>query len=65
MRQRTLADGTFEKYRKPTRREVFLREMDKVVPWSQFCARIEPVYPSPERAGRPPVGLEQAVHLIC
>ncbi len=31
--QPTLATGTFETYRKPTRRERFLAEMDKVVPW--------------------------------
>ena len=30
MRQITLAASTFETYRKPTRRERFLAEMDKV-----------------------------------
>ena len=41
MRQQTLAvagDGSFEKYRKPTRREVFLAEMDRIVPWAQLVA---------------------------
>lgn len=33
MRQQTVVTGTFEAYRKPTRRERFLAEMDKVVPW--------------------------------
>lgn len=45
MRQQTLAQGSFEKYRKPTRRERFLNEMDKIVPWDQLCALVEPVYP--------------------
>ncbi|MBB6187505.1 hypothetical protein HDE77_001869 [Rhodanobacter sp. MP7CTX1] len=29
----TQADGDFEAHRKPTRRDVFLAEMDKVVPY--------------------------------
>ena len=46
MRQKSLADGSFEKYRKPTRREIFLTEMDRVVPWAELCALIAPVYPT-------------------
>ena len=45
MQQMTLANGTFEPYRKATRREIFLSEMDRVVPWAELCALIEPVYP--------------------
>ena len=47
MRQKTFAAGDFERYRKPTRREQFLAEIDKVVPWDQLCERIEPFYPRP------------------
>ena len=36
----TQADGGFEAHRKPTRRDVFLAEMDKVVPWAQLCTVI-------------------------
>ncbi len=32
MRQQTLADEGFEKFRKPTRREQFLNEMDQIIP---------------------------------
>ena len=63
MRQRTLAEGTFERYRKPTRREMFLREMDKVVPWNELCVLIERVYPKPDGAGRRPVGLERMLRM--
>lgn len=63
MRQRTLAEGTFERYRKPTRRELFLREMDKVVPWNELCVLIERVYPKPDGAGRRPVGLERMLRM--
>ncbi len=62
MRQITLAAGTFETYRKPTRRERFLAEMDKVVPWEDLCAVIAPHYPKGEN-GRPPVGLERMLRI--
>ena len=63
MRQKTLAAGSFEKYRKPTRREVFLNEMDQVVPWSELCELIAPVYPKGKGPGRPPVGLERMLRI--
>ncbi len=63
MRQKSLADGSFEKYRKPTRREIFLTEMDRVVPWTELCALIAPVYPKGEGPGRPPVGLERMLRI--
>lgn len=57
MKQGTLAEGGFETYAKVTKRELFLREMDGVVPWTDLCAVIEPYYPKAGN-GRPPVGLE-------
>lgn len=63
MRQQTFAETSFERYRKTTRREVFLAEMDKGVPWAELCALIEPVYPKAEGAGRPPIGLERMLRV--
>ena len=63
MRQQTLADEGFERYRKRTRRELFLGEMDKIVPWEGLCEVIEPFYPKPEGAGRPPIGLERMLRI--
>ncbi|MBB3226875.1 IS5 family transposase [Luteibacter sp. Sphag1AF] len=37
----TQADRGFEAHRKPTPRDGFLAEMDKVVPWSEVCAAVE------------------------
>jgi IS5 family transposase len=55
----TQADSAFEKHRKPARRDVFLAEMDKVVPWSDLCAVIEPFYPKANpKSGRRTIGLE-------
>src|SRR5262249_48522415 len=60
--QRTLAGSGFEKYTKLTRRAQFLTEMDRVVPWRELCARIEPVYPN-AGSGRPPVGVERMLRI--
>jgi IS5 family transposase len=61
--QRTLAMMTgFERYTKKTRRAIFLEEMEKVVPWRELCALIEPHYPKPGN-GRPPVGLERMLRI--
>ena len=55
MPQQTFAEVTFEQYRKPTRRERFLDEMNRVVPWADLVAVIEPVYPSLQAARLEPV----------
>ena len=60
--QITLAGTGFEKYIKTTRRAQFLAEMDRVVPWRELCARIEPVYPK-AGDGRPPIGVERMLRM--
>lgn len=65
MRQQSLAvaaDGSFEKHRKPTRREKFLAEMDGVVPWACLVALVEPHYPQPGN-GRRPIGVERMLRI--
>ena len=62
-KQETFAEAGFERYRKATRREQFLAEMNRVMPWQKLSALIEPVYPSGEGAGRPPVGLERMLRI--
>lgn len=57
MKQITLAEGGFDAYRKVTRREQFLADMQRVVPWQALVALIEPVYPQQTGAGRPPIEL--------
>jgi IS5 family transposase len=65
MPQQTFAEVTVEQYRKPTRRERFLDEMNRVVPWAELVAAIEPVYPQAEGPGRPPVGIDRLLRLHC
>ena len=65
MRQQTLADSDFERFRKRTRRETFLLEMDQIIPWRDLCKVIKPFYPKVKckGAGRPPVGLERMLRI--
>ena len=60
-KQLSLGEG-FEKYAKTTRREHFLREMERVVPWDKVCALVEPVYPVAGN-GRPPRALAMMVRV--
>ena len=67
MKQQTLAmaaDKGFEQYRRPTKRDVFLNTMDKIMPWQELCAVVQPHYPRGE-GGRPPIGLERMVRMLC
>jgi len=65
-KQMTLAAGDFERFRKPTRREKFLTEMNAVMPWAELVALIEPYYPKATRVGgRPPAGLERMLRIHC
>jgi IS5 family transposase len=58
MKQQTLASqASFEKYGRKSRRELFLDEMDLVVPWAELEALVEPHYPKAGN-GRRPVGLQ-------
>ncbi|KVO19701.1 IS5 family transposase [Burkholderia ubonensis] len=45
-----------------TRRQRFLAQMEKVVPWQRLLSAIGPHYPKGER-GRPPVGLERMLRI--
>src|SRR5262245_23579481 len=60
--QLTLVGTGFEKYTKTTRRAQFLAEMNRVVPWRELCAGIEPVYPQAGN-GRPPIGVERMLRM--
>jgi len=50
--------------KKVTRREKFLDEMDRAVPWTRLLALIEPHYPKVGRkGGRPPMPLETMLRI--
>ncbi|QLC74621.1 IS5 family transposase [Pseudomonas sp. LPB0260] len=65
MKQMTFADAEYAGKRKQTRKELFLIEMDQVVPWKGLIALIEPRYPKGE-GGRPayPLLAMLRIHLM-
>src|SRR5216683_1606158 len=57
MKQQSLASqAVFEKYGRKSRRELFLEEMERIVPWSAMEALVRPHYAKAGN-GRQPVGL--------
>ena len=62
MKQTSLTDG-FEKFRKKTRKEQFLDDMETIIPWKELCEAIEPFYPKPQGAGRRPIGIERMLRI--
>lgn len=63
MTQLTFGDAEYSGKRKQTRREAFLAEMDRVVPWKVLLALIEPHYPKSGRPGRQPYKLETMLRI--
>jgi len=61
VRQESFADEKFEKFRKVTRKEQFLDEMETIIPWKSLAVVIEPFYPNPERTARPPIGIDRTL----
>lgn len=65
MDQISFADAEYAGKRKKTRREVFLEEMELVVPWQGLHKLIEPHYPTAGRGRRPyPLESMLRVHLM-
>jgi transposase, IS5 family len=60
--QISFAQSEYAGKKKVTRREKFLADMEKVVPWGRLLALVEPHYPTGRR-GRPPIGLERMLRI--
>ncbi len=62
--QMTFTPTGFEAFRKPTRRERFLDEMDRVVPWAELVVLVKPAYAKGTSGpGRPPIPLERMLRI--
>jgi IS5 family transposase len=61
-KQQTFAGLAWKQKGKTTRRERFLSEMDRIIPWGQLVALIEPFYPKAGK-GRQPIGLEKMLRI--
>jgi IS5 family transposase len=65
MSQLSFSDAEYAGKRKKTRREVFLEEMEQVVPWKALVKVVEPFYPVAGRGRRPyPLEAMLRVHLM-
>jgi IS5 family transposase len=65
MSQLSFGDAEYAGKRKQTRREQFLAEMEKVVPWSALESLIEPNYPKAGGGRRPyPLATMLRIHLM-
>lgn len=65
MTQMSFSDAEYAGKRKQTRRERFLEEMEKVVPWEALLALIEPHYPKAGNGRRPyPFKTMLRIHLL-
>ena len=64
-RQASFADLEYASKKRQTRREVFLNEMEAVVPWSALLARLEPHYQKSGRRGRQPMALDSMLRIYC
>lgn len=70
MKQRSLSMQTdcqvsFDRPRtRRTKRELFLEQMNQIMPWTEMVSVIEPHYPKAGN-GRPPIGLERMLRIHC
>ena len=55
--QYTFTDMEYAARKRATRKDEFLRQMDKMIPWTEWVKMIRPYYPKGER-GRPARGIE-------
>lgn len=60
--QLSFAANEYRGKKKLTKREKFLGQMEKLVPWERLVELIEPHYPKGER-GRPPKGIEKMLRI--
>jgi IS5 family transposase len=63
MKQTSFASLEYAGKKRKTRREKFLAEMERVVPWQRLIGLIEPHYPSSGRVGRPPIGVPRMLRM--
>ena len=63
MSQRSFASAEHALKKKQTRREKFLADMERVVPWPRLIAVVEPMYPTSGRVGRQPMGVPKMLRM--
>src|SRR3546814_11859911 len=65
MSQLSFSDAEFVGKRKVTRREKFLAEMERAIPWKVFANLVEPHYPKAGKGRRPyPLEVMLRIHFM-
>lgn len=62
-KQMSFTEMEYSQRQRATKRDIFLKEMDELIPWEECVAMITPYYPSGRR-GRPPREIEQMLRMI-
>lgn len=62
-KQLNFTDMEYSNRRRSTKREEFLKKMDRILPWKQWVAAIEPYYPQGKHS-RPPQGIEVMLRML-
>ena len=62
MPQLNFSDVEYSFRKRTTKRENFLKAMEKFIPWDEWVSYIEPYYPNGQR-GRPPMGIERMLRM--
>lgn len=61
-KQLTMTDIEYAGRKRPTKRELFLKQMDEIIPWDAWVSYIQPYYPKGKR-GRPVKGIEKMLRM--
>ena len=65
MNQPTFSDLEYRNKKRKTRREVFLEQLDSLIPWQRLEERIRPHYPRAGRGRRPyDLSVMLRIHLV-
>lgn len=62
-RQISFSELAYASKKKVTRRERFLADMEKIIPWSLLISEITPYYPRSGCRGRQPIGIERMLRM--
>jgi IS5 family transposase len=62
--QKSFSNYEYESKRKQTRRDRFLGELERAVPWKELEEVIADYYPQREGPGRPPIGLKRMLRVM-
>lgn len=62
MQQLSFSDYEYNQRRKKTRRDYFLEEMDKLLPWDEWAELVAPHYPTGRR-GRKPQSIQRMLKM--